>query len=301
MNLEALIFLIKYEYLKSCNNLDKFKDKSKEERDKEQRTKLRNYRLLFEPYIFNYLLLKYGNFLDNFWKDYLPPKKADKAFVIVERRCHPNFWFVLRNIAWARPDMSVYIFCSKDNINYIIGLLGDKINNFNIILAFKDDIPEDKAMPEYNYLLANHRFYEVIEAEWILNVQMDVFLRRKIPDSIFIGTYWGYPFGWRPEYAGGGGTSIRNVKKIHEICKADRSNTQIEDGFIEDVYFCEKMLELNEFIPSFEFRREYLMENVPSNNPYVVHQFWTYIDSYANILDTPEFAMYLNKLLSLEI
>ena len=251
----------------------------------EEKERLHHFRLTFEPYIFNLLLLRYGQKLDEFWKTY-HPKKSEKAFVIVERRCHPNFWFVLRNIAWANPDMSVYIFCSDVNIGFLKSLIGDK--DIHLIPVFKGSPGREEAIKEYNAFLTSCKMYEAIDAEWIIVVQMDVFIRRKISDEIFVGEYWGYPFGWRPEYAGGGGASVRNVKKCYELCLDSHSN------MAEDVWFCEKMLTGE--VPSFDFRREFIMENVLSRNPYIVHQFWTYIDSIIHI----DFKKYWDYILTFE-
>ena len=258
---------------------------------------LHSFRMTFEPYIYHLLVNRYGNKLDILWKSYLPPKRAEKAFVIVERRCHPNFWFLLRNIAWANPDMSVYIFCSDININFIKALLGDKVNNFNIIESFKGSPPYSQARNEYSKFMTDYKLYEQIEAEWIITVQMDVFIRRKIPESIFIGEYWGYPFGWRPEYAGGGGATVRNIRKMVELCR----NHKYIDNMAEDVWFCEKMLEIGAIIPEFNIRKNYIMENVPSVNPYIVHQFWTYIDFFKEKLDSDIFRKYWDHILTFDL
>ena len=296
MNIEAIQQLVKYEYEKCEEELFRSIDKQKASTNK-----FRRLRLTLEPYIFNLLILRYGQKLDEFWKSYLPPKRADKAFVIVERRCHPNFWFVLRNIAWANPNMSVYIFCSDVNINFLKGLIGDKIDNFNLIQVFKGDPSLEEAIKDYNNFLTSWKMYETIDAEWSLLVQMDVFIRRKLPDSIFVGEYWGYPFGWRPDYAGGGGAIVRNIKKLYELCKQHRPNCEENVGVTEDVWFCEKMLETGATVPSFDFRRDHIMENVPSIDPYVVHQFWTYIDFFKGKIDSDIFKNYWDHILTFEI
>ena len=277
MNIETLYEVLKVE----CDNWSTKMIES-DNKNKTHREKLHAIRLLMEPYIYNLLLFRYGSQLDEFWKTYLPPKKSDKAFVLVERRCHPNFWFVLRNMAWAGPNMSVYIFCSDINIDFIKSLLGDKVDYFNLIPVFKGSPPRNEAILEYSNFLTSYKLYEAIDAEWIITTQMDVFIRRKITDSMFVGDYWGYPFGWRPEYAGGGGATVRNVKRLYELCKKYRPEPDINEDICEDVWFCDKMLETNGFIPPFNFRKKYIMENVPSKDPYIIHQFWTYLDTNLN-------------------
>ena len=247
--------------------------------------RLHHFRLTFEPYIFHLLILRYGQKLEECWKMYQPTSR--KAFVIVERRCHPNFWFVLRNLVWARPDMPIYIFCSDVNIDFLRGLIGNK--DIHLLPVFIGSPGREQAVKEYSDFLTSPAMYKAIDADWIITIQMDVFIRRKIPDSIFMGEYWGYPFGWRPDYAGGGGASVRNVKKCYELCMK-YADTGVLD-VAEDVWFCERVTD----IPSFDTRRNYIMENVLSMNPYIVHQFWTYVDV------TYDFKKYWNYLLTFEI
>ena len=80
---------------------------------------LKTLRHGLEPYVYAHLEATYGQKLTEFWKSWIPPLRSAKAFVLVERRTHPNFWFVLRNMAWAGPNMAVYIFCSDENVNFI--------------------------------------------------------------------------------------------------------------------------------------------------------------------------------------
>jgi hypothetical protein len=67
--------------------------------------------------------------------------------MLVEGRIHQNMWFILRNMAWAGPEMAVYIFCSDQNYDYIInhspnGIIpegsGIEIINFKSLEYFKE-------------------------------------------------------------------------------------------------------------------------------------------------------------------
>ena len=97
---------------------------------------LRTLRTNIEPYIYNHLSQKYYTKLKDHWDTYMPPLDSKYAYVIVERRCHPNFDFVLKNIAWANPNMAIYVFCSDYNEKFVYSLLGDKVKNVNIVQAF---------------------------------------------------------------------------------------------------------------------------------------------------------------------
>ena len=112
------------------------KDLSSENEKKWQEETLDKYRTDLEPYIWQHLVFNYGPKLNEFWEKHQFPKKSKNAWVIVERRCHPNWWFLLRNIAWAAPHFSLYIFCSNTNYEFVKALLGDKVNNVNIIIWF---------------------------------------------------------------------------------------------------------------------------------------------------------------------
>jgi hypothetical protein len=157
--------------------------------------------------------------LQEHWESYRPPLTSEHAFVIVERRAHPNFRFILQNMAWAAPHMAVYLFCSDENLDFIEAILGDKINSFHIIEAFQGDVSREEGKIGYNDVMTDYRFYESISSRYILTIQMDNIIRRKIPASMFTGDYWGNPWAWRTHAAGGGGATVRRVAAMIELCK----------------------------------------------------------------------------------
>ena len=265
-----------------------------------QKNRLDSFRLTLEPHIYHYLIETYSKKLDDFWKSYTPPKKAKRAFVIVERRSHPNFWFILRNIAWSNPDMSVYIFCSDENINFVKSLLGEKISNYNLIVAFKGDATRERGKKEVDNLLSNYKVYNFIDAEYIMTVEMDTFYRRKVPETIFTGTYWGNPWAWTAKTPGGGGVTIRNVKKVSEHCLKLRPDPTIDLYTAQDAWLSDSVFSENGEFPDLEFRANHIMENIPVNNPVAVHQFWTYLDSY-NILDRSKFIENIKNILTIDL
>ncbi len=265
--------------------------------------RLHHFRTVFEQYVFNILIKRYSEYLADFWKEYIPHKQADNAFVIIERRCHPNFWFVLRNIAWANPNMSVYIICSEENEMFIRSLLGNKVSQFNILTLFNGSPDREQAIREYNNLLTDYRFYEQIKAKYMLTIQMDVFIRRKLTDDIFIGDYWGAPWGWKEIMPGGGGATIRHVQRLYDLCKKYRPTPLDNDNYIgsEDSWISDKIIELGWNYPDIEFRKKAIMESIPTANPYIVHQFWTFFDSFKFNLHSEVFAKYLHCILTFVI
>lgn len=266
------------------------------ERGKKQHEMLDSFRNTLEPYIYQYLTWKYGRALDTFWKTYMPPKKARLAYVIVERRIHHNFWFMLRNIAWANPNASVYIFCSDLNRPYIESLLGEKKEAFHVIEWFKGNVSRDQGKQEYCKAFMNRRLYETVDAEYILTFQMDCIFRKKFSDELCIGSYWGAPWGWNPSAPGGGGITVRNVAMLRELCPQE--NTDAET-WMEDCWIGEQVQNRGLPVPPFEVRRELIMENTPARDPIAVHQFWTFLLNY-NPQNPPQFAELFARILTLE-
>ena len=234
-------------------------------------------RYILEPYIYNYLLVTYGPTLDRFWQTYRPPKKADNAFCIVERRPHPNFWYILRNIAWAAPQMSVYIFCSDENEDFIRTLLGDKAECYNIVSFFKGNPSREQGVQDYNNFYTDYRNYEMIDAKYIMTVQMDIFIRRKLDMDMFMTDYYGNPWAWNQEDPGGGGATVRRVAKMIEICRRWRPDPSVPCAIPEDGWINEKIKECGTW-PNKIIRSTTFMETLLHNNPFVVHQTWSFTD-----------------------
>ena len=253
-----------------------------------------------EPYIYHHLIETYSPQLNAFWAVYNPPKQAPNAYV-VERRPHPNFAFILKNMAIAAPYMSVYIFCSDENIEFIKILLGNKIDNYNLIKVFSGTASRTQGKIDYNNLLTDAATYSQIKADYILTVQMDCIIRRPIPTSLFCGTYWGSPWGWKPQLPGGGGATVRNVSQMIEICQKYRPHPTLQPmDETEDAWLAEKLaLEPLMNFPDLEFRRSHIMESMPANDPIVLHQFWTFVHQYHQV-PADVFLKYWTHLLTLK-
>ena len=265
-----------------------------ERKKHEPNARLDVYRNILEPYFYYHLVENYGTMLQEHWTSYRPPRESENAFVIVERRAHPNFRFVLQNMAWAAPHMAVYLFCSDENRAFIESILGDKADCFHIIEVFTGDVSREEGKSGYNHIMTDYHFYESISAKYILTIQMDNIIRRKIPDSMFVGDYWGNPWAWRSAAAGGGGATVRCVDAMIKLCRRHRPDPSIHIPELEDSWIAERTVSF----PSFEFRREHLMESVPTENPVILHQFWTFTDAYL-IMPRNDVVSYWTQLLTL--
>jgi hypothetical protein len=251
-------------------------------------------RCSLEPFVYTYLQQKYGAMLQTFWESYLPPKKSEHVFLIAERRAHPNFLFILQNIAWAGPHMAVYIFCSEDNQSFVKALLGNKCEHYHIIPIFTGNPSREEGKIAYNNLFTDYRFYQLIDATYMLTVQMDNFFRKKIDPAMFIGDYWGNPWSWNEAAAGGGGATVRRIAAMIDLCRVHRADPNVPFNGTEDIWFSDRVTAY----PDISFRFTYMMESVHVEDPYMVHQFWTFGNGYL-VLDRDQFVECWAKIMTI--
>jgi hypothetical protein len=266
---------------------------------------LSNIRNKLEPFVFNALEQLYGAKLTEFWKTYTPPKKAKRSFMVAEGRIHPNLWFILRNIAWAGPDMAVYIFCSDQNYDYIMSLLGDKAPHFNVIVAFKGDPSKEKAIQEFINFYANWKIWEMINSEYSIIIQMDNYFRKRLDDHLFRYDYYACRWAWKSNEPGGA-LAICRVSKMIEIFKTKRPNPEEDCKIPSDEFINKAILENGTYPPVME-NIENLMESIHVFNtqqgsrliidPYAVHQAWTFSWTFTH----EQFTQFWNELLVIRI
>ena len=270
-NIQLLDFMEKLHAIYEVANIERKKHPDKSILDANRQT--------LEPYIYMYLMESYGPMLEAHWKTYVPPKKSENVFMIAERRAHPNFRFILQNIAWAGPDMAVYLFCSDENLAFIEALLGDKKVHFHIIPVFIGNPDREQGKISYNNLLTDYRFYQRIDANYVLTVQMDNIFRKKIDPLMFVGDYWGNPWHWKPSAPGGGGATVRRINAMIELCRTHRPDPNSLFEGIEDNWFCNHVTAY----PDLSFRAQHMMETVIVEDPYILHQFWTFAHEYLHL------------------
>lgn len=269
----------------------------KQTTDMNDQSALHKIRCDLEPHVYLFLEETYGPALREFWKTHTFPQKSRYAWMIVERRCHPNLWFVLRNIAWAGPNMALYIICSDENIDYLRSLLGDKAENVHLVPAFKGFANRDEGFKQMEKVMTHPDFYRHIDAEYILTFQTDCFFRKKIPDEIFVGDYYGSPWGWYLEKMGGGGITIRNVKRMVELCSKE---PHPGNGYAEDSWICNLLEKYGNNPPPTSLRMTTFSENFPTIDPIGVHQFWTFIGNF-NPNDDYQFKAHLENILKINV
>jgi len=240
--------------------------------EKEPQKYLSLWRTRYEPFVYDILKQRYGKVLDDFWKGYVPPLESEKAFVIVERRCHPNLWFILRNIAYFGQGWSIYLFCSKQNAAYCARILGDKLSQVHLRIVFTEVVDGPTGVREYNELLKEVSFWAGISAEHICVIEMDCYLRKRIPESLLEYDYVGTPWGWALQSPGGSGLTLRRRSAMLEVCRQGEASIPMQDHFAGEGMFrlgysC--MRALPEGVKTF-------VESYYTEDPVGVHQWWTF-------------------------
>lgn len=276
--------------------LEKVREQSVVSKGEDQNHILHRYRCDLEPYIYNYLTMKYGPALEEHWKQHQFPKQSKYAWVIVERRCHPNWWFLLRNLAWSAPHFSLYLFCSDENIEFLKRLLGPKQSSVHLIPWSKGFASREDAIREYNRTMKSEEFYNTIHADYAIVAQLDSYLRYRIPYSILFTDYYGAPWSWKPDMPGGGGLSVRRIESMRYLCQ----NGVNREDMQEDDWISENTKKLGLQYPSFEIRRRIFSENFPVESPIGVHQFWTFLHSF-EIHDPKRFKEHLQRYLTIHM
>jgi hypothetical protein len=255
--------------------MDHMFDDMKDEIDlyeKEPEKWLRIWRNRYDPMVYQYLTYTYGKQLDTFWKSYIVPKKSEKAFVIVERRCHANLWFILRNIAYYGRGWSIYLFCSRQNEAYCRSVIAENAENVNLIVEFENYADGEKGLREYNELLKQRAFWEKVDADIICTIEMDCYLRKKIPDDILEYDYVGTPWGWSLETPGGSGLTIRKKSAMLHCCDKGNKACPMQDHFAAEAMF---QLEY-ECMPSRPEGVKIFVESYYTEDPVGFHQWWTF-------------------------
>ena len=232
------------------------------------------FRMELETPIFDDLRAKYGSIFKTAWDTATFPAKSANTVLLVERREHPNVEFVLHNFMYFCKGFSLTIVCSDANEAYIRGILGKHAATTRILPIYKGIGTRDQGREEYNGLFTMRQFWEAMEAEYILSVQTDSYLRKPLPTSMFSVDYVAAPWAWRIQEVGGSGLTFRK----REFC-LDCTKTPYEGGG-EDVFFSRLCALKNKKVLPIEERINTFSESCFSEDPVGVHQWWTYFVEY---------------------
>jgi hypothetical protein len=233
------------------------------------------HRIRLEEPIFDYLRSTYGSVLKDAFRMMTIPTTSINTVLLVERREHPNIEFVLHNFMYFCKGFSLTIVCSDTNEGYIRRILGKHEDSTTILPLFKGFGTREEGIDDYNRLFTTKSFWESINAEYILSIQTDCYLRKPLPPILWTVDYVASPWKWKPTMVGGSGLTFRKKDCVIDICKLSYKTA---GG--EDVYFSRGCIILQKKVLSFEEQVDIFSESCMSDDPVGVHQWWTYATPY---------------------
>jgi len=235
---------------------------------------LHSVRVELEEPIYNILREKYGKTFQEFWNSTTIPQQSINTVMLVERREHPNIEFVLQNVMYfvRERGFSLTIVCSKENEAYIRKILGKHEATTHILVWFEDNCDRDRAREEYNLAFQNAEFWEQIQAEYILSIQTDCYLRKPLPDEIWTVDYVAAPWAWKPWVVGGSGLTFRKKEAVIDMCREKPKKKMAEDEF-----FAHMCIQTGKKILPLEIAEHIFSESRFVDDPVGVHQWWTYL------------------------
>jgi hypothetical protein len=192
--------------------------------------------------------------------------------VIFEGRIHPNLEFILHNIACYATGWNIAIYCSDTNYQYVKAIVGDKRSEITVYNWFAADQPRDVARREYNALLKSAEFYESCPWEHIVTMEMDSYLRRPIPESIFDYDFVAATTGWDADLLCGG-VSYKRRTAMLDICVRCRDTIDIWE---QDMFLFIGAKQLGYKVPGHEKAKQFIGESCYTTDVFAVHQWWTF-------------------------
>lgn len=233
------------------------------------------FRLQIDPILFQVLESKYMEIFQSYWNETVIPYESERAIVIVERRCHPNLEFCIKNAVYFARGFSLYIFCSQANRKFVETICGTQKETIHIIPIFETIGTPEEGKNVYNQLLCEKHFWESIEADVCLTIETDCYLRFPLPDTIYSYDYVASKYPWNRDNPGGGGLSLRKREKMLSICDA----IPCTSNMMQDGYVSQGVIQLGYTFPSWEESKEYFSECTKNLEPCGVHQWWTFVHS----------------------
>ncbi len=246
---------------------------------------------------------------NNKWETITPKR----SIVIIENRVNKQWLFTLLNSLIMCPkNTGVVLVIDKKNHQQARELLDSHGNDIEVRWLLIDDIIPNLLLDNqenYNKLLKNQYFWELLPTEKLLFVQTDSLIVEPIPDYFFEFSYLGAPFLPRqqseyfeqrnqngtlksfikvdtpihgspnpdvyPHLHGNGGLSIRHRSLMHTICKEKSGNSFKEEQ--EDVFFSRHIATYSNPAP-LNIAKAFACESTYNPEALGSHAAWKYFD-----------------------
>jgi hypothetical protein len=114
--------------------------------------------------------------------------------------------------------------------------------------------------------------YKYLNAEHLIFLQTDSYLRKPVPDSFLKYDYIAAPAEWNTDDMVGG-TSFRRASAMIDICTRYTESIDSEDCFLS-----RGARSLGYKLPPFEEAVQYICESCIYEDAVGLHQWWTFFD-----------------------
>jgi hypothetical protein len=196
------------------------------------------------------------------------------AICIVEPRKHPNLGPVLWQIAKIYPEgVSLHVFHGLENEEYVKDICNLYTNVHYHNLGVKNLTTES-----YSHLLCSNEFWLNFFSEFVLIVQTDTFLLKKIEEKFFQFDYVGAPWPWnalkgvpRNYQVGNGGFSLRKLEFMLKCTKKSPKAHPEDTYFSSRAYFEGKL-------PNIEIAKQFSVEHIYYPSPIGFHQAYQFMN-----------------------
>jgi hypothetical protein len=212
------------------------------------------------------------------FKTHPPPENAELEGVMVETRALPELEGILKNFSCMLPYAAITIFYSKDNIDFLMKIVGPNTNirfiEFPIIPFVRE---------KYNYYMKSYDFYSNFTSKRMLTFMSDTGIRKndilRYLKYDYIGAPWIHnPTGDPRVYVGNGALSLRNTSMCQMISK---EITNTPPDLNEDVFIAKYIVDIpNVCLPSFDKAVSFSTERIPHPDPMGFHNSDYYFRKY---------------------
>lgn len=179
-------------------------------------------------------------------------------------------------------DVSLYVIHGRQNRELFQDIVKE-YQNVEMVEYPYDNIDRDR----YADICCDASFYRLFRTEFVLKMEWDSYIRKRIPEIFFEYAYVGAPWqGYPNDYlgkdifkrlgnklVGNGGFSLRNVRRMIEVCEQN-PNRPRKIG--EDVFITNHLRD--EEVPDVKRASEFGVEFVYNSDPVGLHHVWTIHD-----------------------
>lgn len=201
------------------------------------------------------------------------------AIVMPEPRPHRFMRPVLHaaaHVYGGDPDVALCILHGTGNEGFVRDVVGgwEGVRCVNLGVA-------NLSIPDYNERLTSAAFYRDLHADFVLILQTDALLRKRVPEAFFAFDYVGGPWHHMPcgggtnarNRVGNGGFSLRRCEAMASICERGGGGRHRS----EDVFFAERVDMTR--MPTVEEASAFAVEHIRHPDPVGHHQAYVFHDA----------------------